>query len=129
MDKITVTVDEITSDGVKLTIPYQEGIIGNHEKYKNKLPNEVTLKVNDTFELQLDVYDAMESWEITLEKQDKDVDKYLKEIKNEVDEKLIEQGLLKIENGKKIPVFGSCHTRWAIEKSILKEVKKNIQNV
>lgn len=121
MDKITVIVDEITSDGVKLTIPYQDGIIGNREKYKNKLPNEVTLKVNDTFELQLDVYDAMESWEITLEKQDKDVDKYLKEIENEVDEKLIEQGLLKIENGKKIPVFGSCHTRWAIEKSILKE--------
>lgn len=121
MDKITVIVDEITSDGVKLTIPYQDGIIGNHEKYKNKLPNEVTLKVNDTFELQLDVYDAMESWEITLEKQDKDIDKYLKEIENEVDEKLIEQGLLKIENGKKIPVFGSCHTRWAIEKSILKE--------
>lgn len=121
MDKITVIVDEITSDGVKLTIPYQDGIIGNREKYKNKLPNEVTLKVNDTFELQLDVYDAMESWEITLEKQDKNVDKYLKEIENEVDEKLIEQGLLKIENGKKIPVFGSCHTRWAIEKSILKE--------
>lgn len=121
MDKITVTVDEITPDGVKLTIPYQDGIIGNREKYKNKLPNEVTLKVNDTFELQLDVYDAMESWKITLEKQDKDVDKYLKEIENEVDEKLIEQGLLKIENGKKIPVFGSCHTRWAIEKSILKE--------
>lgn len=121
MDKITVIVDEITSDGVKLTIPYQDGIIGNREKYKNKLPNEVTLKVNDTFELQLDVYDAMESWEITLEKQDKDVDKYLKEIENEVDEKLIEQGLLKIENSKKIPVFGSCHTRWAIEKSILKE--------
>lgn len=121
MDKITVIVDEITSDGVKLTIPYQDGIIGNREKYKNKLPNEVTLKVNDTFELYLDVYDAMESWEITLEKQDKDVDKYLKEIENEVDEKLIEQGLLKIENGKKIPVFGSCHTRWAIEKSILKE--------
>ena len=121
MDKITVIVDEITSDGVKLTIPYQDGIIGNREKYKNKLPNEVTLKENDTFELYLDVYDAMESWEITLEKQDKDVDKYLKEIENEVDEKLIEQGLLKIENGKKIPVFGSCNIRWAIEKRILKE--------
>lgn len=121
MDKITVIVDEITSDGVKLTIPYQEGIIGNREKYKNKLPNEVTLKENDTFELYLDVYDAMESWEITLEKQDKDVDKYLKEIEPEVDEMLIKQGLLKIENDKKIPVFGSIQVRWKIEKQLLKE--------
>lgn len=121
MNKITVTVDEITSDGVKLTIPFQDGIIGNSEKYKNKLPNEVTLKVNDTFKFYLDVRDALESWEITLIKQNKDVDKYLKEIENEVDEKLIEEGLLKIENDKKIPMIGSCHRRWKIEKSILKE--------
>lgn len=85
MDKITVIVDEIGENGVKLTIPYQEGIIGNREKYKNKLPNEVTLKENDTFELYLDVYDAMESWKITLEKQDKDADKYLKEIEEDED--------------------------------------------
>lgn len=121
MDKITVIVDEIGENGVKLTIPYQEGIIGNREKYKNKLPNEVTLKENDTFELYLDVYDATESWEITLEKQDKDANKYLKEIEEDVDNELIKQGLLKIENGKKIPVFGSRNIRWAIEKRILKE--------
>ena len=125
MDKITVIVDEITSDGVKLTIPYQEGIIGNREKYKNKLPNEVTLKENDTFELYLDVYDAMESWEITLvdKKEDNsdEVKKYLKEMEPEVDEMLIKQGLLKIENDKKIPVFGSIQVRWKIEKQLLKE--------
>ena len=121
MDKITVIVDEIGENGVKLTIPYQEGIIGNREKYKNKLPNEVTLKENDTFELYLNVCDATESWEITLEKQDKDANKYLKEIEEDVDNELIKQGLLKIENGKKIPVFGSCNIRWAIEKRILKE--------
>lgn len=125
MDKITVIVDEIGENGVKLTIPYQEGIIGNREKYKNKLPNEVTLKENDTFELYLDVYDAMESWEITLvdKKEDNsdEVKKYLKEIEPEVDEMLIKQGLLKIENDKKIPVFGSIQVRWKIEKQLLKE--------
>lgn len=125
MGKITVIVDEVGENGVKLTIPYQNGIIGDREKYKDKLPNEVTLKVNDTFELYLDVYDAMESFKITLEKQDKDVDKYLKEIESEVDNELIKQGLLRIENNKKIPVFGSCYTRWEIEKRILKE-KYNI---
>jgi len=34
---------------------------------------------------------------------------------------MIKEGLLRIEDGRKIPSFGSIHTRWAIEKRILKE--------
>lgn len=49
------------------------------------------------------------------------VEKYLKEIEEEVDKEMIKQGLLTIDNGRKIPAFGSCHTRWAIEKRLLKE--------
>ncbi len=45
----------------------------------------------------------------------------LKEIEDEVDQEMIKEGLLRIENGRKIPSFGSIHTRWAIEKRILKE--------
>ncbi len=48
-------------------------------------------------------------------------EKYLKEIEEEVDQELIKLGLLNIYEGKKIPVFGSCHVRWGIEKKILKE--------
>ena len=45
----------------------------------------------------------------------------LKEIEDEVDQEMIKEGLLRIENGRKIPSFGSIYTRWAIEKRILKE--------
>lgn len=68
MGKITIIVNEVTKDGIKLTIPHQEGIIGDYEKYRNKLSNEVFLNLNETFELYLDVYDAMESWELSLVK-------------------------------------------------------------
>lgn len=125
MDKIIVIVDEINEDNVKLTIPYQEGIIGNIDNYREKKENIITLKLNESYRLRLDVYDAMESWEITLvdKKEDNsdEVKKYLKEIEPEVDEMLIKQGLLKIENDKKIPVFGSIQVRWKIEKQLLKE--------
>ena len=49
----------------------------------------------------------------------------MKEIKPEVDKQLIEMGLLTITDGKEYPAFGSCHTRWDIEKRLLKE-KYNI---
>lgn len=49
------------------------------------------------------------------------VDKYLKEIEDKIDEEMVKLGLLSIIDGKKIPVFGSCHTRWALEKKYLKE--------
>ena len=47
--------------------------------------------------------------------------KYLEEIKDEVDNKMIELGLMREINGEKIPLLGSCHTRWKIEKEILKD--------
>lgn len=52
---------------------------------------------------------------------DEEAEKRLKEIEEEVDQEMIKQGLLRIEDGKKIPSFGSCHVRWGIEKKILKE--------
>ena len=52
---------------------------------------------------------------------DDEAEKRIKEIEDEVDQEMIKQGLLKIENGRKIPSFGSCHVRWGIEKKILKE--------
>lgn len=51
--------------------------------------------------------------------------KALKEIQNDVDKELMALDLLKIENDKKIYAIGSCHTKWAIQKRILKE-KYNI---
>lgn len=57
-----------------------------------------------------------------LKRDDELAEKYLKEIADEVDAIMIEQNLLTVsEDGKKIPVLGSCHTRWGIEKSILKD--------
>lgn len=47
--------------------------------------------------------------------------KYIKEMEAEVDQEMINRGLLHIENGEKVPVFGSCNTRWEIEKRLLKE--------
>lgn len=61
----------------------------------------------------------------TNNKVENEVEKYLKEIKPEVDKQLIEMGLLTITDGKEYPAFGSCHTRWDIEKRLLKE-KYNI---
>ena len=55
-------------------------------------------------------------------KNNKLCEKYLKAIENEVDQIMKSEGLLKInQDGKKIPVRGSCHRRWAIEKRIIKE--------
>lgn len=47
--------------------------------------------------------------------------KYIKEMEEEVDQEMIKRGLLHVENGEKVPVFGSCNTRWEIEKRLLKE--------
>ena len=49
------------------------------------------------------------------------VKRALNEIEDEVDKELIDRGLLKIENGKKIFGLGVCHARWAIQKRLLKE--------
>lgn len=51
--------------------------------------------------------------------------KFLKEIEPEVDKKLIDMGLLKIENGKKDYALGSVNIKMEIEKRLLKE-KYNI---
>jgi len=45
----------------------------------------------------------------------------LKAIEPEVDKQLTELGLLKIENGKKVYAFGSCHAMWKIQKKLMKE--------
>ena len=46
-----------------------------------------------------------------------EIQKILDEIKVEVMEKMEEMGVM--VNGR--PLIGSCHTRWAIQKKILKE--------
>ena len=51
--------------------------------------------------------------------------KCLKKIQSEIDKKMIELDLLKIENGKKIYKTGSCYTLWTITKDMMKE-KYNI---
>lgn len=57
-----------------------------------------------------------------LDSKDKMVNKYLDEIKDEVDQEMIKMGLMYIDdNGSKVSKFGSATTRWEIEKSILKE--------
>ena len=53
------------------------------------------------------------------------IKRYLKEIEGEVDKELVEAGLLEIEDGEKFYAFGRCHTKWAIQKRLLKE-KYNI---
>lgn len=45
----------------------------------------------------------------------------LKSIEPEVDKRLIELGLLKIENGKKNYAFGCVNTKWQIQKRLMKE--------
>lgn len=57
----------------------------------------------------------------TIKKDSNSEEEMLKEIEDEVDKEMIELGLLTIKDGRKIPAFGSCHTRWGIEKRILKE--------
>ena len=52
----------------------------------------------------------------------KEIDKYLDELKPEVDKELRNLGLLKIdENGNEYPVLGCCHTQWDLQKKLLKE--------
>ena len=52
----------------------------------------------------------------TTQSNGKTEEEMLKEIEDEVDQEMIKEGLLRIENGRKIPSFGSIHTRWSIEK-------------
>ena len=56
---------------------------------------------------------------------EKRIERLLKKIEPDVDKKLIELGLLKIENNQKVYAFGSIHTARIIQKHILKE-KYNI---
>lgn len=51
--------------------------------------------------------------------------KYLKQIEPLVEQRLIELGLLKVENGKKELAFGAINTKWEIQKELMKE-KYNI---
>ncbi len=65
LDKINVIVDDLTDEKVCLTIPYQSGIIVNRDDYIKKQPTKVILKLEEKCEIHLDVFDAMESWEIS----------------------------------------------------------------
>lgn len=47
--------------------------------------------------------------------------KCLKQIEPDVDTRLMELGLLKIVNGKKVYAFGSINTKWQIQKKLMKE--------
>ncbi len=49
------------------------------------------------------------------------VNKYLDEIKEEVDAYLIKEGAMTVKNGEKIALPGSCNIRWKLEKKLLKE--------
>lgn len=128
LDGISLTIEEMFEDKIKINFPYQPGIIANHEQYRKHEATNIELKLNEKYVFHADVDDAMETWEITLidadyiAKTDDLANKYLKEIKDEVDQEMIKRGLLTIdENGKELPVFGSCNIRWSIEKEILKE--------
>lgn len=65
MDKITVIVEKLTNDYINLTIPYQSGIMADYEKYQEQQATNISLTLNEKYTLHLDVYDAMESWEIS----------------------------------------------------------------
>lgn len=75
----------------------------------------------------LDLYEQINSInnsDIKVESSDlnKEIDKYLDELKPEVDKELRNLGLLKIdENGNEYPVLGCCHTQWDLQKKLLKE--------
>lgn len=49
------------------------------------------------------------------------IKKALKEIQPEVEKELMNLGLLKVENEKKIYAMGSTNIKWKIQKRILKE--------
>lgn len=51
----------------------------------------------------------------------KDVEKYLEKIKEEVEQELIKEGAMTIKNGERIALPGSCNLRWKLEKKLLKE--------
>ena len=128
LDGISLIIEEISEDNIKIKFPYQPGIIADHECYSKHETTYIELKLNESYEFYTDVYDDREIWNITLvdadyiEKTNELVEKYRKEMKDEIDQEMIKRGLLTIdENGKEIPAFGSCHIRWNIEKKILKE--------
>lgn len=78
LDRVFVTVDDFTPDYIKLTIPFEEGMIIDSEEYKRRQPTIKTLKIGEKFIIHLDVYDAMENWEIS----------YVKEKSNDENNKL-----------------------------------------
>lgn len=81
LDRVFVTVDELTQEYIKLTIPFEEGMIVDSEEYKLRQPTVKTLKIGEKFTIHLDVYDAMESWEISFVKEkENDENKKLKTI-------------------------------------------------
>ena len=78
LDGVLVNVDEINHEDIKITIPFVEGQIADYEKYKLRQPTEVKLKINEKFIVHLDVYDAMETWEISfIKKQENNKDNEL----------------------------------------------------
>lgn len=65
LDRINVIIDDLTNEIVSLSIPYQTGIVVNQDDYRKQQSSKVMLKKGEKCTLQLDVYDAMESWEIS----------------------------------------------------------------
>lgn len=81
LDRVNVIVDDLTTESVSLTIPYQAGIIAKDEDYRNQQPSKFMLKKGEKIMLYLDVCDAMESWDISFVKEkSKDENNKLKRI-------------------------------------------------
>lgn len=72
LDRVNVIVDDLTNECVSLTIPYQAGIIANDQEYRKKQSSKVLLKLGQKCVLYRDVYDAMESWEISFVENEED---------------------------------------------------------
>jgi len=65
LDIVNVIIEDLTNESVSLTIPYQAGIIANEAQYRKEQPCSKLLKFGEKCMLHRDVYDAMESWEIS----------------------------------------------------------------
>ena len=97
---------------------YKKGrdIMNETTRFIDKVLNEIEQGI-----FPKELYNIHNTTKDEIEKE-KLANRYLSEISNEVDEIMIKEGLYQRDvTGKIFPSFGSCHRRWAIEKSILKE--------
>ena len=72
LDTVNIIIEDLTNESISFTIPYQAGIIVNEQEYRKKQPSKVLLKLGQKCVLHRDVYDAMESWEISLVENEED---------------------------------------------------------